>query len=249
MEPSPDLLVNPIVHTNTSGTTRSLLSRTFTLGGSSAQDGDSGPKGPPGPTTLHVPSGRDPAVADIIFVHRLNGGSQSTWTKGGSASNFWPREWLPRDTAFQDVRIHSFGYPKALSRKSILNVADFARSLLAAVKESPVKTLGNQPRIIFSHSMGGLVVKKALILAHQEHGLQPTSQRICSLFFLATLHNGAAIAQTIARLLTMAGASPFVDDLFPQSPLLQAIREDFPLHNAITPKSSSCRSMKSRPRA
>ncbi|KAK4456498.1 hypothetical protein QBC42DRAFT_301962 [Cladorrhinum samala] len=233
MEPSPDLLVNPIVHTNTSGTTRSLLSRTFTLGGSSAQDGDSGPKGPPGPTTLHVPSGRDPAVADIIFVHRL--------IKWG--------EWLPRDTAFQDVRIHSFGYPKALSRKSILNVADFARSLLAAVKESPVKTLGNQPRIIFSHSMGGLVVKKALILAHQEHGLQPTSQRICSLFFLATLHNGAAIAQTIARLLTMAGASPFVDDLFPQSPLLQAIREDFPLHNAITPKSSSCRSMKSRPRA
>jgi hypothetical protein len=50
---------------------------------------------------------------------------------------FWPQEWLPRDSAFKDVRIHSFGYPSDLSRESILNVHDFARSLLAAVKDSP----------------------------------------------------------------------------------------------------------------
>lgn len=92
---------------------------------------------------------------------------------------------------------------------------------------------GNQPRIIFvAHSMGGLVVKKAFILAHQEPEFQPIAQRICSLFFLATPHQGAAIAQTLARLLTMVGARPFVDDLLPQSPLLQAINEEFPRHSA-----------------
>lgn len=96
------------------------------------------PKGPLGLTTLHNPEPDHQAVADIIFVHGLNGGSQSTWSKGNMASHYWPREWLPNDAAFEDVRIHSFGYPSAISRKSILNVHDFARSLLAAIKDSPV---------------------------------------------------------------------------------------------------------------
>lgn len=42
------------------------------------------------------------------------------------------------DDAFQDVRIHSFGYSSALNRESVLNVRDFAKSLLCAVKDSPV---------------------------------------------------------------------------------------------------------------
>jgi hypothetical protein len=95
------------------------------------------PKGPLGLTTLFDPGPDTSVVADLIFVHGLNGGSQSTWCKGHNLSNFWPKEWLPYDEAFQDVRIHTFGYPSSVTRESILNVHDFARSLLAAVKDSP----------------------------------------------------------------------------------------------------------------
>lgn len=97
-------------------------------------------KGDLGLTTLYEPPNGDQSavVADMIFVHGLNGGSQSTWSKGGMKSHFWPKEWLPKDNAFEDVRIHTFGYPASLDRESILNVHDFARSLLAAVKDSPV---------------------------------------------------------------------------------------------------------------
>ena len=118
--------------------TRSFLSRTLTRrpgGGEQAQH--DAPKGPLGLTTLHEPDPGVTVTADLVFVHGLNGGSQSTWSKDNRASHFWPKEWLPLDDAFQDVRIHSFGYPSGLGRESVLNVRDFASSLLAAVRDSP----------------------------------------------------------------------------------------------------------------
>lgn len=77
--------------------------------------------------------------------------------------------------------------------------------------------------------MGGLVVKKAYIIAHQEPEFQSVVERVCSIFFLATPHQGAGIAQALANIMSLApGARPFIDDLLPSSPILQAINEDFP---------------------
>lgn len=110
----------------------------------SPKDKKGGSKGPVGLTTLYEPEGY--ASVDLIFVHGLNGGSQSTWSKGTGPS-FWPQDWLPRDDAFRDVRIHTFGYPSALNRESILNVHDFANNLLACVHHSPVMTSKNTVRV------------------------------------------------------------------------------------------------------
>lgn len=127
-------------------TTKSFLSRTFTRSGSETNDEHHSSKGPLGLTTLHEPGSGQSVIADIIFVHGLNGGSQSTWSKGNNDTNYWPKAWLPVDDAFCDVRVHSFGYSSGLSRESILNVRDFASSLLAAVKDSPVMNLGERVR-------------------------------------------------------------------------------------------------------
>ena len=113
----------------------SFFSRSLIRKDTRGEEDTEGPKGAIGLTTLYDP-GPD-AVADLIFVHGLNGGSQSTWTKNGDPSLFWPREWLPKDEAFQDVRIHTFGYASGLSRESVLNVPDFARSLLGSIHDSP----------------------------------------------------------------------------------------------------------------
>ena len=93
-------------------------------------------KGPLGLTTIYDPP--LPAIADLIFVHGLTGGSRSSWSKNNDPSLFWPQEWLPSDAKFQDVRIHSFGYNSKLGSESILNINDFAKSLLGAIYDCPL---------------------------------------------------------------------------------------------------------------
>lgn len=88
-------------------------------------------KGPLGLTTVYDPPLL--AIADLIFVHGLGGGSQSSWSKNNEPTLFWPRQWLPSDAKFQDVRIHSFGYTSNLRSESVLNINDFAKSLLGAI--------------------------------------------------------------------------------------------------------------------
>ena len=63
--------------------------------------------------------------------------------------------------------------------------------------------------------MGGLVVKKAYILGNWDAEFKSVVDRVTSIFFLATPHQGAAIAQTLSRLTAMIGTRPFVEDLFP----------------------------------
>lgn len=79
-------------------------------------------------------------VVDIVFVHGLGGGSRKTWTKDNDPQLFWPKEWLSRDPEFKHVRVHSFGYHAdwVERRESILNIHDFANSLLAQLQASTI---------------------------------------------------------------------------------------------------------------
>ena len=115
---------------------RSFLSRTLTRrGGGSNSSEDT--KGSFGLNTLHTPL-LGSAIADLIFVHGLGGGSRSTWTKSGDPALYWPKEWLPHDEAFQDVRIHSFGYDSDWDKGSILGIQDFAKALLGSILDCPI---------------------------------------------------------------------------------------------------------------
>ncbi|KAI0452700.1 hypothetical protein F5B21DRAFT_506079 [Xylaria acuta] len=187
------------------------------------------PKGPLGLTTLFEPNGQ--VVADLIFVHGLNGGSRRTWSKAGGGT-FWPQDWLSCDDAFHDVRIHTFGYSSGLNRESVLDIHDFASNLLACVHHCPTMTSNTSGPILFvGHSMGGLVIKKAYILARQIPEYNSLADRIHAAFFLATPHQGAGVAQLLSRVLAPAGPRPFVNDLIPQSSTLQSINEEFPRYS------------------
>ncbi|KAJ9137442.1 GPI inositol-deacylase [Pleurostoma richardsiae] len=211
---------------NTSSSARSFLGSIVRRGGRTPDQGD-GPKGPFGLSLLYEPEDQTP-VADLIFVHGLNGGSYSTWTKGDE-STFWPQKWLPEDAAFADVRIHTFGYHSGLSRDSILNIHDFARSLLGAIHDAPgIPRNQGVPLILIGHSMGGLVVKRAYIIASQTAEYHSIFERVYAMVFLATPHQGSHLSQTLNRLLSLHGPRPFVHDLFPASLALQSINEEFP---------------------
>ena len=135
---------------------RSLLSRSSQLtGGSESRSGsiskfslntlpedtDTDKIGPLGLHTLFIPSGS--TNADLIFVHGLGGGSRKTWTKSGDPSLYWPKEWLPDDSAFQDVGIHTFGYDSNWGKKGILGIQDFANALLNAMLDCPTMPRGS----------------------------------------------------------------------------------------------------------
>ena len=64
--------------------------------------------------------------------------------------------------------------------------------------------------ILVGHSMGGLVAKKAFILGHQTKEFETVARNIFAMFFLATPHQGAGIADTLAKILALApGSRPF----------------------------------------
>jgi hypothetical protein len=64
----------------------SLLSRRPRL---ASNESDVENKGPLGLTTIYDPP--LPAIADLIFVHGLNGGSRSTWSENNDLTLFWVR--------------------------------------------------------------------------------------------------------------------------------------------------------------
>lgn len=163
-------------------------------------------------------------------MHGLGGGSRKTWARTVDPLHFWPKAWLPEDVDFRDVRIHSFGYNADWGerRQSILNIHDFAQSLLGEIKNNPSIRRDNTKLILVGHSMGGCVVKKAYILARQDITCKALAERVHSMFFLGTPHRGSDLAGILQSMLMVAwGTKPFVNDLLPNCSILAEINDTF----------------------
>lgn len=90
-------------------------------------------------------------------------------------------------------------------------------------------TSSQTPIVFVAHSMGGLVIKRALILACTRHEYRSLAASIEAMFFLATPHKGADLAQTLSRLLSLSsGSRPFLSDLHRQSLTIQNLNDEFP---------------------
>ena len=77
--------------------------------------------------------------------------------------------------------------------------------------------------------MGGLVIKRAYILARQSQEFELLAHRVRAMFFLATPHRGADVARLLSKILSVApGARPFVTDLNRNSLATQSINDEFP---------------------
>lgn len=183
-------------------------------------------KGPLGLTLLYSPPEPD---IDFIFVHGLGGGSRKTWSKSPQQAHYWPQEWLPKDPEFKNVRIHSYGYDSDYlkGKDDCLNIHHFGKLLLVALSTSPCLVDSETHIVAIGHSMGGLVIKEAYILAKQDPQLRSVSGRFAAIYFLATPHRGADSAKTLRNILKFAYDRLYIADLERNSVAIQVINDAF----------------------
>jgi ankyrin repeat protein/pimeloyl-ACP methyl ester carboxylesterase len=142
---------------------------------------------------LHAVSGpRSKPDINVIFVHGLNGDAYTTWR--GQTSVFWPRDLLGQD--LESSRIWTYSCQTQIDMKSKEQkpleelLEHLANDLLEAVDLS---TQG--PVIWVAHSLGGLLVKSALINSKSKPGTGrvPLLGRTRGVLFLGTPHSGSTL--------------------------------------------------------
>ena len=147
----------------------------------------------------------DPDV-DIVFVHGLNpkgteNHARQTWTQDGGT--FWPEMLLPQE--IPSARILLFSYISCtLSHASSAHVASHARSLCDRLKNHrSAENEVHRPLVFIAHSLGGLLVKQALVEAKTDPLYTCLKASTHGLVFFATPHRGgegAAVAEAAATI-------------------------------------------------
>lgn len=137
-------------------------------------------------------------TVDVVAVHGLMGDPFETWKHENG--KFWLRDFLAKDLPF--ARIMAYGYDSAVAfSKGWRNVEDTARSLLVQLSAeratSGFEGRNGRPVVFICHSLGGVIVKKAMVLAH-EHSTKPDFKDILdntkAMAFLSVPHRGATIS-------------------------------------------------------
>lgn len=161
---------------------------------------------------------RDAHKVDFVFVHGLNPRGHNdhpfeTWTHANR--KFWPTEFLAEDIPY--ARIFVYGYNSSVTHPQTMTTAsikDHANTLLNLLdlERGPQQSL--PPKIIFiGHSLGGLVIKQALLNAKEDPKYNSIRTATSGLVFFGTPHRGAKavelgkIAARVANFVSKGHAS------------------------------------------
>ncbi|KAF9877324.1 hypothetical protein CkaCkLH20_05024 [Colletotrichum karsti] len=171
---------------------------------------------------LHPEPGSAAIDIDIVAVHGLGGHWKDTWTDD-AASKLWLRDFVPAQFPATACRIWSFGYNSRSLSNSVEDIDDAATSLINSLHEERQLTgSGTKPIIFIAHSLGGIVVKRALILANERSDYwKDVRDSAFGALFLGVPHRGAdkaywaALAVTLVEVATfgLAGNKKFVKAL------------------------------------
>lgn len=179
-----------------------------------------------------------PFIADVIFIHGLQGHPKHTWQSKSSAESstrprkrlrpfswkdteviahddqkpFWPADILPRD--HKDVRILTLGYDSKVTKgfmapTSKNGIFQHGNSFLRAVGRARIGCR-QRPIVFVAHSLGGLVVKQALIEARKqtyEPDLRDIYSSTHAIIFFGTPHRGSDLASWSLLLSDIAEAA------------------------------------------
>ncbi|KAG4435057.1 hypothetical protein IFR05_009447 [Cadophora sp. M221] len=142
------------------------------------------------------------AKVDIVLVHGLNGNPRTTWTAPNGV--FWPSQLLPATLKSFQARILVYGYNadvytfgSSKGGPSSDMIHQHAQTLLANLAlERKSEEVAEHPIIWVAHSLGGILVKRALELSFDLQGNHDDDLRSIfvstfGVIFLGTPHTGA----------------------------------------------------------
>lgn len=149
------------------------------------------------------------ALVDIVLVHGLNGHPRYTWTTPASKKSkkevFWPSDLLPATLRAAKARILVYGYNADVyafgGNASSDMIHQHAQTLLANLSsERKLEERSNVPIIWVAHSLGGILVKRALTLSSDLSSKSADDKRSIfvstyGIIFLGTPHTGADAAK------------------------------------------------------
>ncbi|TRX91012.1 hypothetical protein FHL15_007994 [Xylaria flabelliformis] len=175
----------------------------------------------------------DETQVDIVAVHGLNGKAYKTWIDSGK---LWLADFLPLD--IPRARIFTYGYNSAVAfSSSASRVDDYARTLLERLmaKRRLFSHADKRPLLFICHSLGGVVVKRALVIAHERSRRYGSiTQDTFGIMFLGTPHRGSDAAfwgklfGSLANIVTLGSIrTQLLDDLKRKSDILGATCSQF----------------------
>lgn len=131
---------------------------------------------------------------DVVAVHGLQGDAYKTWEHDNGS--LWLRDFLPSD--IPNARIMTFGYDSTVAfSRSVAKIEDEAFELLnhlSAKRTRSAPGTSSKPIVFICHSLGGYVVKKALVLAHDRNSsldYRDISASTKAIAFLGVPHEGS----------------------------------------------------------
>ncbi|KAK8036599.1 hypothetical protein PG991_001736 [Apiospora marii] len=183
------------------------------------------------PYGLEIVFEGDDPVVDIVAVHGLNGHREQTWV--ASNGTHWLRDLLPVD--IPNARILCWGYDANTHSSSGISqqtIYKHGRSLVTDLRQKRELTGTMQRPIIFiAHSLGGIIVKSALIHSDTSRRgalLEHRSIRLSTfgIMFMGTPHqggNGVQVGKLLVNIasLFMAANNHILRDLERDSEWLQ----------------------------
>ncbi|KAK4206917.1 P-loop containing nucleoside triphosphate hydrolase protein [Rhypophila decipiens] len=187
--------------------------------------------------SLHLLVNPADADIDIVAVHGLDGHWKNSWTAENGL--FWLQDLLP--LVLPNPRIFSFGHDsrtRGADKPLTQDIPDHAKDLVWLLSNERLLTnTETRPLIFIGHSLGGLVVKSALLTSDQAgvgHLERHKYIKISTggVFYLATPHQGGqgvSLAQIVTRAYSVFSYTnpKLLAKIAPNSEWLQSLQSSY----------------------
>jgi len=162
-------------------------------------------------------------IADVVFVHGLDGDARTTWHPRDKPNDFWPA-WLGED--FSQVGVWSLGYAVSASawKGHSMPLYDRATNILDRFS---LGKIGHRPIAFICHSLGGLLIKQILRRAwdSNESRWKAIVDQTKLNVFLSTPHSGVEMANWIQYIGKLLRTTISIEELEAHHPQLRELND------------------------
>jgi len=157
-------------------------------------------------------------LADLVFVHGLDGGARETWHPKYQPTLFWPA-WLGADLPQLGGWSLSYEVSSSAWKGHSMPLVDRATNVLDLLE---LDDIGQRPTAFVCHSLGGLLIKQVLRLAAdlRKPRLHDIATRTQLIVFLSTPYSGANRTNWIKHIGILLRATVSIEELEANHPRL-----------------------------